>query len=140
MAQLTAEVARQYDANKDPAIVRLGVLNAVKIYRGSAVGLSGVSGRQLVAADTFLGFAEESPDNSSGSAGDKTVAIRQRGSVQVAVTGATSATANGTAVYASDGNTFTTSSTGNSSVGKVEAWLTGTTCRVYFEGAAVRSI
>jgi hypothetical protein len=140
MAQLTTEVARLFDANTDPQLQRIGVLNAVKVYKGSAVGLSTVSGRQLVAADSFLGFAEDSQDNSGGSAGDKVVTIRQRGTVKVPVTGATSSTAIGTAVYMSDGNTFTTASTGNSQVGKVVRWYTGTTCDVYFEGVGVRSI
>jgi len=140
MAQLTADKGRIFKAGIEPVETKIGVLNAVKVYRGSAVGLSSVSGRQLVAGDTFLGFAEEYIDNSGGSAGDKKVVIRQKGIVKVAITGASSSTAMGTAVYASDGDTFTLTATSNSAVGKLVEHVTSTTGYVYFEGAGVRSI
>src|SRR4051812_14777150 len=139
MAQLSVEKGRLFEVQDNPALVKLGVDASAKVYRGSALGLNSVSARQLVAGDTFLGFAEETKDNSSGSAGAITVAIRQRGTVSTPVTGASAATAYGTAVYMSDGDTATTTSTSNTQIGKVVRFVSGTTCLVYFEGVGVRS-
>lgn len=141
MAQLTAGVARQFEFNEDPVFNDVPAKAAVAIYQGSAVGTS-TGGRQLVAADTFRGFAEMDCDNTVGAAllGSKNIRVRTRGDVQLVVTSVASDADVGTAVYASDGNTFTLAATGNSSIGKVHRWITSTTCIVRFEAADMRSI
>lgn len=117
---------------------------AEKSYEGSAmsVNASGYS-RMLNVADTVEGFAgilEKTSDNSAGAAGDRNVRLRQKGIAKLTVVGASAVTNLNDAVYASDGNTFTLSSTGNIQIGKVIRWVTSTTCMVYFEALATRSI
>lgn len=111
------------------------------IYEGAAVGENG-SGyfRPLAAGDNFAGFATRKVDNTGGSAGDKNVNVKQRGRIQLAVTGVAAVTDEGSTVYASDDDTFTLSSTGNSAIGKIVRWVSSTTCIVEFEATSVRSI
>lgn len=84
----------------------IGVIASDIIYEGSAVGdnASGYA-RPLVAGDPFLGFAQVDVDNSSGSAGDKSVRVNRKGAIQLAVT-SVAITDVGRPVYASDDNTF----------------------------------
>lgn len=112
------------------------------IYAGAAVGESSSTGtgRPLVAADTFLGFCTEQCDNSAGAASAKNIKVLQKGVVKLPVTSVSSTADVGDAVYASDDDTFTKASTGNTQIGKIVRWISGTTCEVYFEAAAVRSI
>ena len=118
----------------------LPVKASSKIYEGSLVGKSSGYARALVAGDVFMGIAARGADNSAGANGDINVRVRKNGTIQVAVTGVTAVTDEGATVYASDDGTFTLSSTGNSVVGKIIRWVSGTTCVVYFEAASVRSI
>lgn len=110
------------------------------IYEGAAVGENG-SGyfRPLVAADPFAGFATRKADNSAGAAGAISVNVKQRGKIQLAVTGVTAVTDEGSAVYASDDNTFTLTSSGNTAIGKIIRYISSTTCIVYFEALSVAS-
>jgi hypothetical protein len=68
------------------------------------------------------------------------VLVKQRGEIVLSVTGVASADDVGQTVYASDDDTFTLTSTSNSSIGKVARWISGTTCVVYFEAVPVRSL
>jgi hypothetical protein len=133
-------------ANK-PRAFELGDVNELPmiaadiIYEGAAVGDNGSGlARPLVAADPFLGFAMRKADNSAGAASALRVMVKEVGLIEVAVVGASSAADVGEAVYASDDDTFTLTSTSNSAVGKVARWVSGTTCLVYFESVARRSI
>lgn len=119
----------------------LPVIAADIIYEGAAVGENG-SGyfRPLAAADPFAGFAQAPADNSAGAAGAVYVRVKTRGRVILPVTGVTAVTDEGTAVYASDDDTFTLTSSGNSAVGKITRYISGTTVEVYFEAASFRSI
>lgn len=138
MTTLAADKPRAYelgDINELPMIA-----NDI-IYEGAAVGDNGSGlSRPLVAADPFLGIAIRRADNTGGAASAINVMVRQRGCIEVPVTGASSADDVGTAVYASDDDTFTLTSSSNSAVGKVIRWVSGTTCVVYFEALQVRSI
>lgn len=138
MTTLAADKARAYELGD---LQDLPMIAADIIYEGAAVGDNGSGlARPLAAADPFLGFAERIADNSAGAASAKNVRVRTRGSVVVAVTGAASAADVGEAVYASDDDTFTLTSSGNSAIGKVARWVSGTTCVVYFEALTHRSI
>ena len=111
------------------------------IYEGAAVGenASGYS-RPLVAGDPFQGFAEAKVDNSTGSAGDLNVRVKAKGRIVVAVAGASAVTANDRpAVYASDDDTFTLTSTSNSLIGYVSRWISGTDCVVEFDAGLVKA-
>lgn len=111
------------------------------IYEGAAVGenASGYA-RPLAAADPFLGFAVRKADNSVGAAGDINVSVKTKGRVQLAVAGATAITANDrSAVYASDDNTFTLTSTSNSLIGYVSRWISSGVCIVEFDALAVKA-
>jgi hypothetical protein len=138
MTTLAANKSRAYeigDHNELPMVA------ADIIYEGAAVGDNGSGlARPLVAADPFLGFAVRQADNSAGAASAVNVLVKQRGEIVLAVTGAASADDVGTTVYASDDDTFTLTSTSNTSIGKVARWVSGTTCVVYFEAVQVRSI
>ncbi len=92
-----------------------------KAYRHTFIGqVSGTNTfRPLVAADKFAGVAQDSADNTGGAAGAKDVRVKREGRVLETVTGATATTAIGTSVYASADDTLTTTSAGNSLMGKI---------------------
>ena len=117
------------------------VIAADIIFQGAAVGENGSGyARPLQAGDAFLGFAIAKADNANGSAGDINVDVRARGRVQLTVAGATAITANDrVAVYASDDNTFTLTSTSNSLIGYVSRWIESTVCIVEFDALAVKA-
>lgn len=107
------------------------------IYEGSAVGLASGLARPLVAGDTFVGFCEQQADNSAGAASAINVRTKDRGKVIADVVGVTGVTNVGTAVYMSDDNVFTLTSTSNSLVGMVTRYNSGTECVVSFKSAAL---
>lgn len=108
------------------------------IYEGSAVGdnASGYA-RPLVAADPFLGFAEQQVDNSAGVAGAKNIRVRERGKVVAACTGVTGVGDVGTLVYMSDDDTFTLTSASNTLVGKITRFVSGTTVVIAYKSSAL---
>lgn len=143
MAQLTADKSRRYESNLDPLFNDLPVKASTTIYEGSAVGAHNADAkraRQLVANDQFLGFADALANNAAGAADAIKVRLRSRGLIQLVVEGVTGNADLGATVYASDGDTFTLTSTGNSPVGKIHRHVSGTTVIVFFEAAAARSI
>jgi len=85
---------------------------AEKIYQGSVVGViigTGYATKSLTtAAWRFMGVAEETVDNSAGSAGDKRIRIRRKGLCSFDSSGLTVASV-GAQVYFSDDHTVTTS-------------------------------
>lgn len=138
MATLAADKVRVFRG--EPKFIEVPAVATDIMYRGSAAGDSSGTARPLSAGDAFLGFIDAQCDNSAGAASAKNVRVRARGSVKLAVTSVASTDDIGATVYASDDDTFTLASTNNSSIGKVEEWVSGTTCWVYFEGASQRSI
>ena len=141
MATLSADTVRVFDGGIGPETNSLAVIASDIIYRGAAVGESSSTGtfRPLAAADTFAGFAEAKADNSSGSAAAINVQVRQRGIVKLTVTGGAANANVGEKVYASDDDTFTTTSSGNSLIGKIIRWTSGTTNYVQFEASYLDS-
>jgi len=142
MAQLTADKGRAYKATVEPIFNDLAVAATVNIFEGSAVGIVSASGlaRQLVAADVFEGFAEEVALNNPGAASAIRVRVRRKGIITASVTGVSAATSLGATVAMSDGDVFTTTTTANTTIGRVARWLGGSNCEVYFEAASIRSI
>lgn len=142
MATLTANQKRVYEFNEDPIYNDVPMIADDVIYEGAAVGENSSTGnaRPLVAADSFLGFATAQADNAGGVIGDVNVRVRSRGIVKLSVTGVTGDDDLNVAIYASDDDTFTTSSTGNTQIGKLHRWISGTTCMVRFEAEGLRSV
>ncbi len=137
MTTLAADLLRDYslgDLDEYPAIA------SDIIYEGAAVGENGSGySRPLVAADPFQGFALEQCDNSTGSAGDKRVKVRTKGCITLPIS-ALAITANDRpAVYASDDNTFTLTSSGNSLIGYVRRWVSTGIAVVEFDAALVKA-
>lgn len=116
------------------------VAAGVKIYEGSAVGenASGYA-RPLVAGDVFLGFAEREADNTNGAAGAIVVETKRRGRVELAVGSLVVADNDGVAVYASDDDTFTKTSTANSFIGYVSRFVSAGRGVVDFDAALTKS-
>lgn len=138
MSTLADNKPRDYETGK---FNDLPVIANDIIYEGAAVGENG-SGyfRPLVAADPFAGFAVRKADNAGGVAGAVKVKVEQKGRIQLAVTGVTAVTDEGSTVYATDDDTFTLTASGATSIGKIIRWITSTTCIVAFEALSVRSI
>jgi hypothetical protein len=150
MAQLTNPNPRAYEVL--PQYHQYPVDASQTIYEGSAVDTPKVTSggatagymRQLVALDLFIGFSNDTVSNASGAAGAVNVDVITEGVVKLNVVGA-SISAIGLDVYASDGNTFTITQSGNeyitdSSVGKIVKWLSGTSCLVKFHGEGYGSV
>lgn len=135
MTTLAANSPRDQEVGN---INEIPVIASDIIYEGAAVGdnASGYA-RPLQAADPFLGFAEQKVDNSAGAAGALSVRVTERGKLVVPVVGATGVGDVGTAVYMSDDDTFTLTSTSNSLIGKVGRYVSGTTCMVHYKSSAL---
>lgn len=110
------------------------------IYQGAAVGENGSGyARPLVAADPFLGFAVAKADNTGGSAGDKTVVVKEKGYIKLAISGLAITANDRPAVYASDDDTFTLTATSNSLIGYVSRWVSTGIAVVEFDAALVKA-
>lgn len=141
MTTLAVDTARKFENVDQEVQNSLPVLADDIIYAGSLVGDNGSGyARPLVAGDEFWGICTDKADNDGGSAGDINVKVKAKFMVKVDVTGASAVTDVNSTVYASDDDTFTLTSSGNSSVGKVHRWISGTTCIVACEAAYLRSI
>lgn len=145
MAVLTKDTPRLYDPAVEPIFADVPGKISTTIYQGAAVTDDGSGGEcdgLLAASEAFLGFVERGVITNATTS-DINVRIRQKGVIKdLAVTGLDADTDIGVAVYASDNNTFTlTSTTTNVQIGKVQAYkgVSGFG-DVYFEAAAVRSI
>ena len=140
MTTLSANSKRTFEFNEDMILNDVPAVASDIIYEGAAVGLSSGYARPLQAGDTFVGFAIAKCDNSSGSAGDKYVRVAQRGTVRLTVAGTLAVTDLGTDVLASDDDTFTQATTGNSLIGTLSRFISTTEGMVRFEAEQVRSI
>lgn len=88
------------------------VEGGVRIFQGAAVGITAAGfARPLLGGDAFVGFVDD------GDGVDNT----------------------GPPVYASDDNTFTLTSTGNSLVGRVSRFNQGPQCVIAFQAAHLRN-
>lgn len=114
----------------------LPVVAADVIYEGAAVGTTSGNARPLVAGDRFAGFADGTADNALGAAGAIKVKVRERGKIQLPVTGVVAGSL-GAKVYASDDDTFTLTATSNSLIGYVTRVVQAGVAVVQFEAQAV---
>lgn len=110
----------------------LPIKASTEIFLGAAVGLVSGYARQLVAADTFAGFAEMHVNNTVATDGADRIPVRASGRVSLSVT-SVAVTDIDAPVYASDSQTFTLTSTGNSPIGKVFRWVSSGVCIVAFD-------
>lgn len=142
MATLAANQPRVYEFNEDFVYNDVDAVASDIIYEGAAVGESASTGtgRPLVAADTFLGFAIKKCDNSAGAASAAVIRVAQKGTIKLAVTGVAGVADVGATVYATDDNTFTLTASGASAIGKITRHVSSTTVMVRFEAAQLRSI
>jgi hypothetical protein len=144
VATLAKDKPRQYEnTGGHPAYNEIPAIATDIIYNGAAVGESSSTGtgRPLVAADNFMGFCIENCDNSAGAAGDKLIKVLKRGVAWLTVTNGDNINDYGDTVYASDDDTFTMASTGNTAIGKLIRYDSASgKCLVDFEALAARSI
>lgn len=137
MTTLAVDKPREYQLGD---VEEYPVIASDIIYEGAAVGenASGYA-RPLAAGDVFLGFAIEKVDNSAGAAGAKTVKVKTRGRIKLAV-GSLAITDNDrVAVYASDDDTFTKTASSNSLVGYVSKYISSGVGVVEFDAALVKA-
>lgn len=121
MTTLAADKPRTYQLGE---IEEYPVIAADIIYEGAAVGENGSGyARPLVAADPFLGFNIETADNAAGSAGDIRVKVKTRGRIVLPISGLAITANDRPPVYASDDDTFTLTSSGNTRIGHVSRWV-----------------
>lgn len=143
MATLARDKPRVFElGGNDPSYNEVPAIASDIIYAGAAVGESTTSGtgRPLVAGDNFMGFCVENCDNSAGAAAAKNIKVRDRGKVKLSVTGVSAVTAYDAPVAASDDDTFTLTTSGNTTIGKVKRVISGAVCIVEFEATSARSI
>lgn len=143
MATLSADKKREYDLGVSREYDDINAVASDIIYEGAACTMAagGDDIGPLNTSNVFVGFAVRRCDNASGAAGDKRVRVATRGCIRdLPVTGATANTAPGTAVYATDDDTFTTTASGALQIGKVRRGTGTGTADVLFESAGVRSV
>lgn len=133
MATLAEKKVRSFELGD---YVDLPVVAADVIYEGAAVGTASGNARPLVAGDRFAGFADGTADNALGAAAAIKVKVRERGKIQLPVTGVVAASL-GAKVYASDDDTFTLTQGSNSLIGYVTRVVAAGVAVVQFEAQAV---
>lgn len=132
-----------YEIQGDEVHEDLPVLADTLVEEGDCVSDPSGNGyvQPLDIADTnFAGIALREADNEGGASGDKTVRVRQRGHISIAVVGAAGVGDRGATVYATGPNAFSLTAGANTAIGKVERYVSGTTCIVAFEADSARSI
>ncbi len=132
----TQDVAQVYSLGD---IESYPVAASATIYQGSAVGINAGYARALVAGDKFVGFCDGGAYNSGGAAGAISVRVRKRGEIQLNVASLAITDNAGTAVYASDDNTFTKTSTSNSLIGYTSRFISSGVGMVSFDTNATHA-
>lgn len=113
---LTQAIPRDYELGE---VNEFLLLADAMVHEGTAVGLT-LDGyaRSLQAGDRFVGFCEDTADNTCGKNGDRRVRVKHCGKVKLPIDGL-QLTQVGQSVFASDGNTFTLKADHNSKIGVV---------------------
>jgi hypothetical protein len=126
MANLTAEAERHVQGGSH---VRLPLVDAETPYRGSLLGYAAASDtcRILQQGDRLAGICTQTVPE-AGAADDEVVANAVEGIFKIRVptiAGASGASDIDDAVYASDGNTYTKTSTSNTRLGTITGYRDG---------------
>lgn len=134
MAVLTAA----YDARRKEGGLASYAMAAVKIYKGALVSITASTGYASASTDaastTFVGVAYETVDNSSGSAGGKSIRVQKTGVYRFNSIGAAQ-TDIGKVANIIDDNTAKTAATTNSIVcGVVVAYVDSTHIDIRIDG------
>lgn len=143
MTNLAKDTVRVYEGGGDPVPNHVPVAAATQIFQGSAVGQATGSRNAKVLAQSdaaFLGFALRGADNSGGAAGDVEVVVASEGIVELVVAGVDATTVHGTPVYASDGNTFDLTATGDVGIGRIHRVVQDGVAMVAFQASSLRSL
>lgn len=140
MATLTRDNPRDYGMESKVAGAA-PVIAADIIFEGAAVGESSSTGtaRPLEGGDDFMGFAFRKADNALGLVGDIKVELVVKGLVELPIAGLVLADM-GRTVLAADDDTFTFSTTGNTTIGKVAEFVAAGIGRVAFEAVRYQSL
>lgn len=143
MTALSADTPRVMEGTSHLALQKYPLKASTTVYSGSAICAEAADGlaRPVAASLTspeFYGFAVES---AATTAGDTHVTVMTRGVIILgAITGCDGPNDIGTTIYMSDDGTgFTTTSTNNVAIGKLQNYVGGE-YRVAFEADAHRSI
>jgi len=143
MTALSADTPRVMEGTSHLALQKYPLAASTTIYSGSAVCAAAANGLAIPVADSitnpeFYGFAVES---ASTTLGDTHVTVMTKGVIILsAITGCDGPNDIGTTIYMSDDGTgFTTTSTDNVPIGKLQNYVGGE-YRVAFEADAHRSI
>lgn len=113
---LTQALSRDYELGE---VNEFLLLADSVVHEGAAVGLNEQGyARALQAGDHFVGFAEDTADNTCGKSGDKRVRVKHSGKIKLPIDGL-QLNHVGQLVFASDDNTFTLKAEHNSRIGVV---------------------
>lgn len=133
---LSAAAKRVYEADFETKFSTYPVITADIIYEGGALMASSGYAAPISGTDAlFVGFADETVDNSAGQSGDLNVNVKTSGYVKLSVTGVTAVTDIGSPVYATADGTFTLTSSGTR-IGTIFRWISGTNAIVAFASHA----
>jgi len=138
MAALTANVDRK---EKEGKLVASPVVASDIIYQGALVKHNAAGYLAPCAAEAgavFAGVAYEKVDNSAGAAGAKTCRVEKKGSFLMSSGTSLSQADVGSAVYASDDDTVsTTQATNEQLVGYIVEFISSTQVRVRIDNVAI---
>lgn len=113
---LTQAISHDYELGE---INEFLLLADTIVHEGAAVGLDTQGyARPLQAGDHFVGFAEDTADNTCGKSGDIRVRVKHCGKLKLPIEGL-QLNHVGQPVFASDDNTFTLKAEHNSRIGMV---------------------
>ena len=113
---LTQAISRDYELGD---VNECLMLADTIIHEGAAVGLNEQGyARPLQASDYFVGFAEDTADNTCGKSGDRRVRVKHAGKIKLPIEGL-QLNHVGQPVFASDDYTFTLTAEHNSRIGVV---------------------
>lgn len=130
---LSAAILRKFGTTK--AVVpdrRMGVTLSAVVFQGAFCS-SPADGyvNKATASEGFSGIALESKTGGAAD-GDVECMMSREGMVLMPVTGASDKSSEDALVYASDDNTLTTTASTNVPIGRIDEWVSGTTCWVHY--------
>lgn len=136
---MSASTGPIYSQRKESDLQWYPILASTTINPGTLVSITSagyaIPARSGTASDMFVGVAYDGGNNSAGASGAINTRVQKTGSFLFTTVGATQAWV-GSAVYASDDNDLTQTSTNNQLVGYVCEFLSATQVRVRIDLAA----